>query len=140
MTTPTSLRLPTDVRDRLDRVATERGERSASLATRLIDEGLRMAEFPGITFKDSAASGRIPSLMHGPEIAVVVRVLTGLEATGDARIAETAEWLDIHPTEVRLALAYYAAFTDEIDERNRLEERSAAEERARYDAEQALLG
>ena len=140
MTTPTSLRLPPHVRDRLDRVATDRGERPASLATRLIDEGLRMAEFPGITFKDTAASGRVPTLMRGPEVAAVIRVLSGLEATGEARIVETAEWLDIHPTEVRLALAYHAAFADEVDERIALQDRSAAEDRARYDAEQALLG
>ena len=139
MTSPTSLRIPTDVRERLDRVAAHRSERAASLATRLIDEGLRMTEFPGITFKDSAASGRVPTLMRGPEVAVVIGVLSGLEATGEARITETAEWLDIHPSEVRLAIAYYTAFADEVDARRELQDRSAAEDRARYDAEQALL-
>lgn len=98
-----------------------------------------MTEFPGLVFKDSAASGRVPTLMHGPEIAVVITVLSGLEATGEARITETAEWLGIRPAEVRLAIAYYTAFTQEIDERIALQERTAAEERARYEAEQALL-
>lgn len=139
MTTPTSLRLPTDVRTRLERLAADHGERAASLATRLIDEGLRMTEFPGIAFKDSAASGRVPTLVRGPEVAVVIGVLSGLEATGEARISETAAWLDIHPTEVRLAMAYYTAFAAEVDERIALQQRTAAEERARYDAEQALL-
>jgi hypothetical protein len=140
MTTPTSLRLPTGVRARLERLAADHGERAASLATRRIDEDLRMTEFPGVVFKDSAASGRVPRLMRGPEVAVVITVLSGLEATGEARITETAEWLDIHPTEVRLAIAYHTTFAAEVDERIMLHERSAAEERARYDVEQALLG
>ena len=55
-------------------------------------------------------------------------------------IAQTAAWLSIHPSEVRIALAYHAAFTDEIEEQRRLRLEVAAEERARYDAEQALLG
>jgi len=55
MSQPTSLRIPTDVRERLERVASRTGERGASLATRLIDEGLRMAEHPGIVFIDAGA-------------------------------------------------------------------------------------
>ncbi len=140
MSQPTSLRIPSDVRDRLDRVATRTGERGASLATRLIDEGLRMAEHPGIVFIDAGAGGRVPTLARGPEVAEVVEVLTGLDATGEERIAQTAAWLSLHPSEVRVALAYYAAFGAEVDEERRLRLEVAAEERARYDAEQALLG
>jgi hypothetical protein len=120
MSQPTSLRIPTGVRERLDRVATRTGERDASLATRLIDEGLRMAEHPGIVFIDAGAGGRVPTLVRGPEVAEVVEVLTGLEATGEERIAQTAAWLSLHPSEVRIALAYYAAFGAEVDEERRL--------------------
>ena len=140
MTQPTSLRLPADVRERLERVALRTGERSASLATRFVDEGLRMAEHPGITFVDAGAGGRVATLARGPEVAEVIEVLTGLEATGEQRITQTAVWLSIHPSEVRVALAYSAAFGAEIDEERRLRLDIAAEERARYDAEQALLG
>jgi hypothetical protein len=140
MSQPTSLRMHPDVRERLERVAGRTGERAASLATRLIDEGLRMTEHPGIVFVDAGAGGRIATLARGPRVAVVVEVLTGLEATGEERIAQTSEWLSIHPSEVRTALGYYAAFTEEIDEELRLRLEVAAEERERYDAEQALLG
>lgn len=140
MTAPTSLRIPPDVRERLDRVATRTGERVASLATRLIDEGLRMAEHPGILFIDAGAGGRVPTLARGPEVADVIEILTGLEATGEERITQTAAWLSIHPSEVRVALAYYAAFGAEVDEERRLRLEVAAAEHARYDAEQALLG
>ena len=140
MSQPTSLRLPADVRDRLERVARRTGERSASLATRLIDEGLRMAEHPGVVFIDVGAGGRAASLARGPEVAEVIEVLTGLEATGEERITQTAVWLSLHPSEVRVALTYYAAFGAEIDEERRLRLEIAAEEQAHFDAEQALLG
>lgn len=140
MSQPTSLRLPADVRERLERVAARTGDRSATLATRLIDEGLRMAEHPGIAFIDAGAGGRVPTLSRGPEVAEVIEVLTGLEATGEERITQTAAWFSLHPSEVRTALAYYAAFGPEIDEERRLRLEIAAEEQARYDAEQALLG
>jgi len=140
MTSPTSLRMPPDVRERLERVASRSGERSATLATRLIDEGLRMAEHPGIIFIDSSRSERVATLARGPEVAEVIEVLSGLEATGEERIRQTAAWLSLHPSEVRIALAYSSAFPEEIAEQRRLRLETAAEERARYDAEQALLG
>lgn len=140
MNQPTSLRIPTEVRARLDRVSERTGERGASLATRLIDEGLRMAEHPGVVFIDAGAGGRVATLARGPEVAEVIEVLTGLEATGEERIAQTAAWLSIHASEVRTAIAYYASFSDEVDEELRLRLEVATEERARYDAEQALLG
>jgi hypothetical protein len=40
---------------------------------------------------------------------------------------------------VRVAVGYYAAFRDEIDHQIDLRRREAAELRARYEAEQALL-
>ena len=136
---PTSLRLPDPVKDRLDRRAARTHERPSSLAVRLIDEGLRMDEHPGVAFHDSPTHGRVASLAGGPDIAEVIDVLTGLAAEGDSRIAETATWLGIHPSRVRVAMGYYTAFHDEIDHQIDLRRREAAELRGRYEAEQALL-
>jgi hypothetical protein len=66
-------------------------------------------------------------------------VLTGLDAQGEDRIVETAAWFGIHPSRVRVATGYYAAFRDEIDHQIDLRRREAAELRGRYEAEQALL-
>ena len=140
MSTPTSLRIPPDVRERLERVAVRAGERSATLATRLIDEGLRMSDHPGVLFIDSPSAGRVATLARGPEVAEVIEVLTGLEATGEERIHQTAAWLSLHPSEVRIAIGYWSAFPEEIEQQRRLRLEVAAEERARYDAERALLG
>jgi hypothetical protein len=99
-----------------------------------------MAAHPGVVFHDSPTHGRVAAVVGGPDVAEVIDVLTGLEATGEARIAETAEWFGIHPSRVRVALGYYAAFRDEIDHQIATRQREAAESRGRYEAEQALLG
>ncbi len=139
MVRPTSLRLPDTVKDRLDRRAASGHETPSSLAVRLIDEGLRMADHPGVGFHTSPAHGRVACLAGGPDVAEVVDVLTGLDARGEDRIAETATWFGIHPSRVRVAMGYYADFRDEIDHQIDLRRSEAAELRGRYEAEQALL-
>jgi hypothetical protein len=139
MTHPTSLRLPDPVKDRLDRRAADGREKPSSLAVRLIDEGLRMDEHPGVAFHASAAHGRVACLVGGPDVAEVIDVLTGLESQGEDRVAETATWFGIHPSRVRAAMGYYAAFRDEIDQQIDRRHREAAEARGRYEVEQALL-
>ena len=136
---PTSLRLPAAVRDRLDRSAERAGESASSRAVRLIDEGLRMEQHPGVAFHASPVHGRVACLAGGPDIAEVIDVLTGLEATGEERIAETAGWFGIHPSRIRVALGYYADHRDEIDRQVTVRHHTAAELRGRYEAEQALL-
>lgn len=136
---PTSLRLPAAVKDRLDRSAERANESSSSRAVRLIDEGLRMEEHPGVAFHASAAHGRAACLAGGPDIAEVVDVLTGLEATGEQRLAETAAWFGVHPSRVRVALGYYSDHRDEVDQQIAVRHRTAAELRGRYEAEQDLL-
>ncbi len=98
-----------------------------------------MDEHPGVVFHDSPTHGRVAALAGGPDIAEVIDVLTGLATEGDARITETATWLGIHPSRVRIAMGYYTAFRDEIDHQIDLRRREAAELRGRYEAEQPLL-
>lgn len=136
---PTSFRIPEPVKERLDKTAARRGQKPSSVAVRLIDEGLRMAEHPGVTFHDSLAHGRVAALAGGPDVAEVIDVLTGLEARGDARVAEAAEWFGIHPSRVRIAMGYYTAFRDDIDHQIEVRHREAAELQARWADEQSLL-
>jgi hypothetical protein len=139
MTHPTSIRLPESVKDRLERTAVREREKPASVAVRLIDEGLRMGEHPGIIFHDSPTHGRVAAVAGGPDVAEVIDVLTGLDSRGDERVAETAEWFAIHPARVRIAITYYTAFAEEIDHQIGQRRREAAELRGRYEAERALL-
>ncbi len=140
MTHPTSLRLAPELKRRLDEAAGELRESPSSLAVRLIDEGLRMADVAGIVFHDSFAHGRVAAIVGGPDVAEVVDVLSGLDATGEARLQEAAEWLGLHPSQVRTAIRYYAAYPDDVDRELALRRTEAAEQRARYDVERSLLG
>ncbi len=139
MTHPTSLRLPKHVKARLDLAATRAHDTPSAVAVRLIDEGLRMADHPGVTFHDSPAHGRVAQLAGGPDVAEVIDVLTGLDVHGEERITETAEWFGIHPSRVRVALGYYTAFRDEVDRQVDRRHREAAEARGRYVVQQAVL-
>jgi hypothetical protein len=49
----------------------ELGEPRSRVAERLIDEGLRMEEFPGVVFR-SGPTGRRASLLGGPDVWEVV--------------------------------------------------------------------
>ncbi len=140
MVHPTSLRFPAPVKERLERSAARSGERPAGLAVRLIDEGLRMADHPGLVFHDSPTHGRVAAVAAGPEVAEIIEVLTGLESQGEERVAQTARWLGIHPARVRLAVAYYAHYRDEVDTQLERRHQEAEELRRRHEAEQAVLG
>src|SRR2546423_1716927 len=74
MTTPLSIRFDPGLLARLRRHAqAETGANTSALAQRLIDEGLRMAEDPGIVFK-AGPSGRRAALAYGPDVREIVTV------------------------------------------------------------------
>lgn len=139
MPRPTSLRLSDELKGRLERVSSRSRERQAALAVRLLDEGLRMSEHPGIVFHASPAHGRVAGLAGGPDVAEVIDVLTGLASTGAARLAEAGTWLGLHPSRVRVAMAYYADHSEEIDGQIARRHAEAEELRRRLEAERALL-
>ena len=139
MPQPTSLRLPDEVKRRLDAAADRERVAASAVAVRLIDEGLRMAEHPGIVFHDSLTHGRVAALSNGPDIAEIIDVLTGLEARGEQRLAETAGWFGLHVSRIRVALDYYADHREEIDDQIDRRHREAAEQRGRYEVARALL-
>jgi hypothetical protein len=98
-----------------------------------------MADHPRVVFRSTVAGGRVAGLAGGPDVAEVVAVLTGLEAQGEERVAEAAEWLGLHPSEVRAALAYYSEFTDEVDAEIAHRRQTAEELQSQMEREQAIL-
>lgn len=122
-------RLDVAVLDRL-RVESDRsGHSSSRLAERLIDEGLRMSEFPGVVFRPGP-TGRRAVLIDGPDVWEVIGELRRAVAEEIAEpIAATAAALGLEVGHVELAAGYHGAFPDEIDER--LEAQAAATERVR---------
>lgn len=135
-----TIRLDDAVRARLEQRAEDVHAAPTALAQQLLDEGLRMAAYPGVIFRPTSSGGRLAGLVAGPDVAEVIDILDGLEAGGEDAVAEAARWLRLHPQQVRTAVSYYAAFPDEIDREVGFRQRAADEARARWQREQTLLG
>ena len=113
--------------DRLDLGARRRGEAKSRTAERLIDEGLRMEDHPGIVFKEGPA-GRRAALSFGPDVWQIVTVFKEMGLADERAIAAITEWGNLSHAQVNVALRYYADFPEEVDERityNREEWRTA---------------
>lgn len=138
VTRPMSIRVAPDLLARLDRTSREEGMTRSELAKTLMEEGLRMAEHPGIVFRPGPA-GRRPALAGGPDVWEVIRLFLQLDETAEATITRTAELASLAPDQVRVALRYYAAYRDEIDEWIRIVDEEAERVEAAWEREQALL-
>ncbi|HVX16549.1 MAG TPA: hypothetical protein VHA73_00825 [Acidimicrobiales bacterium] len=123
----------------LDQRARERGEPGSRLAERLVDEGLRMEEHPGIVFRDGP-TGRRAALAVGPDVWELVRFVKGLDMTGERAVAATCRALDLSTAQVETALRYYADHPGEIDDRIRLDEERAERAEAAWKRRHSLLG
>lgn len=80
-----------------------------------------MEEHPGILFRDGP-SGRRAALIAGPDVWEVVRVVQSARAAepdldADAVVRLAAETMGLPPARARVALAYWAAHPDEIEQR-----------------------
>lgn len=123
---------------RLDAGARRRGEAKARTAERLIIEGLRIEEHPGIAFRDGPA-GRRAALASGPDVWEVIDTLKGTGLSGEAAIKATAEWGSLTPAQVRIAVRYYGDFREEVDQRIAFNREEADRERARWERAEAAL-
>jgi uncharacterized protein (DUF433 family) len=124
---------------RLDLGARRRGEAKARTAERLIDEGLRMEDHPGVVFRDGP-SGRRAALAGGPDVWEIIETLKGTGLAGEQAIAAAAEWGALTHAQVHAAVRYYADFRDEVDERIEFNSREAERQRAAWvRAQEALV-
>lgn len=139
MSAPLSIRFDPDVLERLRRRASSiPGATASGLAQRLVDEGLRMAEHPGIVFKDGPG-GRRAALKVGPDVWELVKFLREIDERGEGAVAAAAEVFVVSEAMVRAGIGYYAGHQHEIDSWiTEAEAISAAAERAWHD-EQTLL-
>ncbi len=106
-----SMRLPLDSGKRLKRMAASRGWTPSDTGARLVEEGLRRAEFAFIDFRDSAAGRQ--ACIQGSSLAVWEVVLLARHYHHDAaRVARHLRWPE---AKVQAALNYAKAFREEID-------------------------
>jgi hypothetical protein len=138
MSRPLSIRFDQALLERLRRRAAAQDTTPSGLAQRLVDEGLRAQEHPGVVFRDGP-SGRRAALVAGPDVWEVVAALRRSTARGEAAVTATAGEMSLSIAQVKTALDYYGSYPDEIDEQIAENERAADEAHAAWQAQQRLL-
>lgn len=114
MTAPLSIRFDAGLLARLRRRAKATSATTSAVAQRLIDEGLRMSDHPGVIFKDGP-SGRRASLAYGPDIWEIIKFLREIDERGPAALDAAADALAVEPNRIATAVSYYTDYTAEID-------------------------
>jgi len=107
-----SMRLPAESGQRLKRMARRHGWTASDASARLVEEGLRRAEFAFLDFRDSPAGRQ--ACMQGSTLAVWEVV--GLVQSHGGDTAAVARHLAWPAMKVRVALQYAEAFPEEIAE------------------------
>jgi hypothetical protein len=113
-------------------VAAHPGLSMSSAANRLVDEGLRMGEHPGVVFRDGP-TGRRAGLVGGADVWEVVRAVKSARASEPAMSEDEVLELVASNTGlpmqlVRTAVRYWASYPDEVD--REIDVAEAAEEAA----------
>src|ERR1700730_5619713 len=108
MTAPVSIRFDAALLARLRRPSdATAGSTTSALAQRLIDEGLRMSDHPGVIFKDGP-SGRRAALAYRPDIWEVVKFLREVDEGVRAAVGAAAGVFAVDGSRISTALSYYA--------------------------------
>lgn len=123
---PFSIRLRAEddrfVKDEARRLRRSRG----AIVEAYASEGIRMRRYPGIAFRGEDYRRRAWVLGTGLDVWEVVALLRDFESE-----RELAEEYHLTPGQIRVALAYYREFQEEIDEM--ISRRSSEEElRSRF--------
>ena len=106
-----SMRLPAESGLRLKRMARRHGWTASDASARLVEEGLRRADFAFIDFRDSAAGRQ--ACIQGSTLAVGEIMLLLRSHLGNYEaVARHLKWPQM---KVQAAIHYAEAFKDEID-------------------------
>ncbi len=120
-----SARFSAEVAENLDAHSGRIGQSKARVAERMIDEGIQIEEFPGISFR-AGPTGRRAGIVGGPDVWEIVRDLKGAAREGSSDpIAAISSVTGIERSKIELAANYYAAYPHGVDERIRMDEEAA---------------
>ena len=131
-----SFRLSRATSDLLDAAAESTGESRNALADRLLGEAVRTERHPLIRFRIGAAGRREPMLVG---TRLLVRQVIAIVRHHDGDLDGTAAYLGVPVRLVRAARSYYADYAGEVDADAAWAARIEADERGRWEREQAAL-
>ena len=117
--TATPVRFDEGVGERLASFAAAHGLSRSAAANLLVDEGLRMAEHPGIVFRDGP-TGRRAAVAGGPDVWEIIRAVKSTRVTEpslaeDDLVGLVADNAGIPTRLISTAIRYWAGFPDEVD-------------------------
>lgn len=127
-----SFRLSAGTSALLDEMAHLSNESRNALADRLLGEALRTERHPLIRFRTGAAGRREPFVV-GTRL-LVRQIVSQVE---DSNTESAAEYLALPVPTVRAALSYYADFRDEVQADHAWADQVEADERRRWERQQA---
>ena len=110
-----SLRIAEETYEGLEALAHREGETVSETARRLIEEGRRMAEHPGIVFREGFRE-RVAAVADGPPVWKIINIFPEWDSSWDLRSPETLGATSVNAWQVMLAQRYRKSFPDEIDE------------------------
>lgn len=129
-----SARFSAEVLDQLEAQSRRLRQSKARIAERLIQEGLRAEELPGIVFR-SGPAGRRAGILGGPDVWELIRDLkAAAREHAEDPIAAVTRISGVERSAIELAASYYAAYPDEIDERIQIADQAADRLRRALDA------
>ncbi len=109
-----SIRLPEEAVKEIEALASGSDKDFSGIARDLLLEAVKMRRCPGITFADGPTGRRAKIAGTGIDIWEFIAMFRSLGENYD-KLKETYHWLS--DQQVRSALAYYALYPDEIDEK-----------------------
>jgi uncharacterized protein (DUF433 family) len=107
-----SLRIPQETVKEIEQLASESGRDFSSIAKDLLTEAIKMRHCPGIIFADGVTGRRARVAGTGLEVWEIV---AGFKSVNEdfQRLKKAYHWLT--EQQLRAALGYYKAYSDEID-------------------------
>jgi hypothetical protein len=128
-----SYRLDEHLKQRVAARAAQEGISETALVSRLLDEGLKTIEQPGIVYR-GGPTGRRAATAGGPDVWEIIVAVRHAPGEGDTKIEGAAEQMGVPARLVRLAVGFASAHPEEIEQRITANEEAV--ERARRLAEQ----
>ncbi len=135
MSQPLSVRLSDATLHRLGARARRFHLPPRTLAQRYIEEGLRMDEHPLIRFAEGPAGRRARLVGTGKDVWEVIAVVRD----NDGDIPAAADYLELPFGLAQAAVAYYGAYSDEIDQWIDLNNQDTEQAHAAFLAGQAAV-
>jgi hypothetical protein len=135
---PASFRLPEELLSRIEEEAAERQTSVTALVSALLDEGLKTRRFPGIAYREGP-SGRRAGVVGGPDVWELVTAIKQVPGRAEQRLRRLAKELGLSLQQLRVAIDFYAAYPDEIDDRISANDRAADRLRKLVERREQLL-